>query len=728
MKGHLFLIFVLSSAFTWLASAADYDHRVVFDNSITNDFYYHGRGTVTAPSELELIKEKVPVETANCISPPNCLRLKWRSAFGGDWRVTLNFKKHWGSQDPIGDTLSFWLYSETPLTSEESPWMYLMDGSGEGTPTIPLIGTMKQFPARKWVRVQVPLKDFKGMFQGTADPKFDGGKISGIAIFQGLDDGTPRTLLLDEMQISDNPAAGQSAPATPTGLGAKGYDRHVDLTWQVSSQPNLQYYKIYRSLDGNQFASIGIQKPDLNRYVDFVGESGKTISYKISAVDRNYQESPASGLVSASTRAMTDDELLTMAQEACFRYYWEAGHPNAGMAIEVLPGDKDLVAVGSSGFGVMALIAGADRGFVTREQGAERMLKIVRFLGKADRFHGVWPHYLDGRTGKVRAYFGKYDDGGDLIETAFLIQGLLAARQYFNQDNPAEREIRDTITQFWRSVEWDWYRKDAKSDFLYWHWSPDYGFHISHPLVGWNESMIAYILGIASPTHPVPPSMYYSGWAGQNETAVQYRRNWSRTTQGDHYVNGNTYYGIKLDVGEATGAELFFTHYSFMGFDPRNKRDKYTNYFKNNRAIALIHHAYAIANPRKRVGYGDNCWGWSAGVNGGGRPLPRDDNGTITITASLASFPYTPEESMKALKHYYRDLGAKVWGIYGFRDGFNETDNWFEDVNMGLNQAPIVVMIENYRTGLIWKMFMSNPEIAPALKAIGFQEDQVGLD
>jgi hypothetical protein len=310
-----------------------------------------------------------------------------------------------------------------------------------------------------------------------------------------------------------------------------------------------------------------------------------------------------------------------------------------------------------------------------------------------------------------------------MVETSFLIQGLLVARRYFDRDLETEREIRETITDFWKSVEWDWYRKEADSDFLYWHWSPNHGFHISHPLIGWNETMIVYLLAIASPTHSVPASLYHTGWAGQSETAVRYRQGWSGTTHGDHYVNGNTYYGVKLDVGPVS--ELFFTQFSFMGFDPRHKKDRYANYFENNRNMALIHHAYSVENPRKHVGYGDDTWGRSAGVNaGGGRATPRGDNGTITVHAALGSFPYTPEESLKALKHFYRDLGGKLWGVYGFRDGFNLTENWFEDVYMGLNQAPITVMIENHRTGLIWKLFMSNPEIGAALEKIGFVTDQ----
>jgi hypothetical protein len=356
------------------------------------------------------------------------------------------------------------------------------------------------------------------------------------------------------------------------------------------------------------------------------------------------------------------------------------------------------------------------------------MLKIVRFLRRADRFHGVWPHFLNGRTGKVNPYFGEYDNGGDLVETAFLVQGLLAARQYFNRDIDAEREIRDTITEMWHAVEWDWYRRTPEGEVLYWHWSPDHGWHIAHPLIGWNETMIVYLLAIASPTHPIPPEMYHTGWAGQSPQAVEYRRNWSRTTEGDHYTNGNEYYGFKLDVGCGNGGELFFTQFSFLGFDPRDKRDRFTNYFQNNRQIALISRAYAIDNPLGRAGYGADCWGRSAGINsGGGRPLPRDDNGTICCSAALGSFPYVPDEALAALKHFYRDLGDRVWGAYGFHDGFNETDGWYDEVYMGLNQAQIVVMIENHRTGLVWRHFMANPEIESMLRRVGFVSAETAL-
>ncbi len=700
----------------------EYDRHVIFDNSLPDRSHYRSQGSFVSPSELELVGGKLPVETERYFTPPNCLRLKWRSQRGGDWRASLDLSKHWGSLDFSGDTLSFWCYSERELSWDELPLIYLADANGEGVPAIRLTGLLDKLPARQWVRVRLPFASFTAPIKSTSESRFDPRRVRTITIVQGLDDGQVHTLYLDDFKIDSETAHDATAPAAPTGLSARGFDRHVELIWQPNKDDDLQHYTIHRSFDGTTYTPVGIQKSHLTRYVDFIGESGRTAFYRISAVDRNYNESPLSIAVRAATRQMTDEELLTMVQEGCFRYYWDGAHPVAGMALEVIPGDRNLVALGASGFGIMALVVGVERGFITREQGVERMLKIVRFLAKADRFHGAWPHFLDGNTGKTIPYFGKYDDGGDLVETAFLMQGLLTARQYFDRDTKAEREIRETITEFWKSVEWDWYRKEATSDFLYWHWSPNHGFHISHPLVGWNETMIVYLLAIASPTHPVPASLYHTGWAGQSEVAVRYRQGWSGTTHGDHYINGNTYYGIKLDVGPPS--ELFFTHFSFLGSDPRHKRDRYTNYFKNNRNMALIHHAYSIENPLKRVGYGDQAWGRSAGINAGsGRPIPRGDNGTITIHAALASFPYTPEQSLKALKHYYRDLGGKLWGIYGFRDGFNPTENWFEDVYMGLNQGPITVMIENHRTGLIWKLFMSNPEIGPALERIGFKPD-----
>jgi exo beta-1,2-glucooligosaccharide sophorohydrolase (non-reducing end) len=703
-------------------ACAQYDQHVVFDNVRADHWFYYSNGSAVAPSTVELDHEHLPLATDTVHSPPNSLRLSWRSLTGGSWEVSINTVRGWRPIPLTGDTLSFWVRADAPLAADDAPRLAIVGDTGVAPPAISLLGTLKSLPAGEWTKISVPFSSFAGIYRGTSDTGVTAEHLAKLEIFQGLDDGAPHTLWLDDIRVDDSAVHPGPPPAAPTNLAARGYERHLELEW--AAVPQAESYRVYRADAAGAFKFVAVQSGRYTRFEDFVGAPDRAKRYRITAVDEAGDESAPSPIAQATTRTMSDEELLTMVQQGNFRYYWDGAHPNAGMAIEITPGDPDLVAVGSSGFGIMAVITGAERGFISRDAARERLEKICRFLDHADRFHGAWPHYLNGRTGRAIALFGKYDDGGDLVETAFLTQGLLSARGYFDRDTPAERELRRTISRLWEGIEWDWYRQKPDSDFLYWHWSPDYGFYINHPLVGWNETLIAYLLAIASPTHGVPASLWHSGWAGQSPMAVAYRRGWSHTREGDHYVNGHSYYGIPLAVGEGNGAELFFTQFSFLGFDPRDKRDAYANYFDNNRAIAQISQAYAMDNPRHFQGYGEDAWGQSAGQHtGGGRARPADDNGTLVVHAALGSMPYTPEASLKALRHYYRDLGAKLWGVYGFSDAFNPSDDWYEEEYAGLNQAQSVVMIENYRTGLLWRCFMANPEISPALQRIGFHTD-----
>jgi hypothetical protein len=704
-----------------------YDRHVLFDNSSSGIAHASSHGWAIAPSALELHSGAIPVTTERSVSPPNALRLTWLSAAGGDWRATVEVTRRYARPFRFeGAAITFWCYSDAELTAANAPLLFLEDVNQNGTPAMAIVRGERRIPARQWTQVSIPFADiFDRPTRGTDDSAFRVSEILSVTFMQGLDDRQRHTLYIDDIQIRDVESGDATAPPTPSAVTAKAYERHFDVSWSASQADDLLAYRIYRSTDGKTFIAVGTQQGSRTRFVDFTGAPPTRASYRVTAVDLAGNESaPSPASKPERTRAFSDDELLTMVQEASFRYYWDTAHPRAGLAPEVLPGDRNLLALGGSGFGLMAMIVAAERGFVARRDIAAHVLKTVRFLAGAERFRGAWPHFIDGDTGRAIPFFGKYDDGGDLVETAFMVQALLAVRQYFDRHDAVEREIRATATRLWREVEWSWYRQHDDSDVLYWHWSKNHGFHINHPLIGWNETLIVYLLGVASPTHAIPPELYHSGWAGDSERHVQYRRQWSRTTDGDRFVNGKSWYGIKLDVGVGNGSDLFFTHFSFMGFDPRGKRDRYTNYFENNRAIARINRAYCVENPRGFAGYGPDTWGLSAGINsGGGRPLPRDDNGTISVMAALASMPYTPNESLAALKHYYRDLGDRIWGIYGFHDGFNETQHWYEEAYMALNQAPIAVMIENHRTGLLWKLFMANPEIQPALDAIGFVAD-----
>ena len=353
----------------------------------------------------------------------------------------------------------------------------------------------------------------------------------------------------------------------------------------------------------------------------------------------------------------------------------------------------------------MAIVTGVHRNFITRAEGLERMQKIVGFLkNKADRFHGAYPHWLNGVTGKTIA-FSTNDNGADLVETSFLMQGLLTARQYFNGATAAETELRNNINEIWDEVEWNWFRKNNEN-VLYWHWSSDKGWAMNHQIRGWNECLITYVLAASSRTHAIPKIVYDNGWARNGDMR-----------------NGNTYYGYVLPLGPPLGGPLFWSHYSFLGINPFGLSDAYANYETQVVNHTKINYEYVKDNPRNFYGYSDRNWGLTASdiPNGYTANEPTNDRGVITPTAALSSFPYTPEESMKALHFFYYTLGNRLWGNMGFYDAFSLKDLWFANSTLAIDQGPIIIMIENHRSGLLWDLFTSSPEVKKGMKDLGFQ-------
>jgi len=404
---------------------------------------------------------------------------------------------------------------------------------------------------------------------------------------------------------------------------------------------------------------------------------------------------------------LSDDELLDEVQRQTFRYFWDFAHPVSGMARErsnrAYNYGDEVVTTGGTGFGIMATVVAVHRGWITRDTAARHLLKMVKFLAKADSYHGVFPHWLHGNTGKTIP-FSRKDDGADLVENAFLFQGLLTARQYFDAKSPLESELRNRINWLWSEIEWNWFTKGGE-EVLYWHWSPNNGWAMNFPLRGFNECLITYILAASSERYPVSPAVYHRGWA-----------------QSNFFKNGKSFFGIELPLGFDYGGPLFFSHYSFLGLSPKGLKDRYADYWMQNRNHTLINRAYCISNPKNFKGYGENCWGLTASDNheGYNAHSPDNDLGVITPTAALSAFPYTPEYSMQALRHFYYNLGDKIWSEYGFVDAFNESENWYAKSHLAIDQGPIIVMIENYRSGLIWDLFMSCPEILHGLKKLGF--------
>jgi hypothetical protein len=403
-----------------------------------------------------------------------------------------------------------------------------------------------------------------------------------------------------------------------------------------------------------------------------------------------------------------DEELLDKVQSQTFRYFWDFGHPISGMARERTT-SGDVVTTGGTGFGVMAMIAAAERGFISKNDALSRIQKIVTFLDtQCTSYHGAFAHWVNGATGATHP-FSQYDNGADLVETALLFQGLLTARQYFKSDNAGETMLRADITRLWEAIEWTWFQKGGEN-VLYWHWSPDYQWQMNMKITGWNEALIVYVLAEASPTHSISTEVYKQGWTGNGT-----------------FANGKSYYEYTLPLGPEYGGPLFFSHYSFLGINPKDLKDQYTDYWTQNRNHTLINYIYCVANPKKYAGYSADCWGLTAsdGNNGYSAHSPTNDKGVIAPTAALSSMPYTPDESMKALHFFYYKLGDKLWSDYGFADAFNLSEQWYDNQNIAIDQGPIVVMIENYRTGLLWRLFMADPEIKEGLKKPGFQSPDV---
>jgi hypothetical protein len=407
----------------------------------------------------------------------------------------------------------------------------------------------------------------------------------------------------------------------------------------------------------------------------------------------------------------SDEALLDWVQRQTLDYFWSFAHPLSGMARErsnQVPGYDYLETVtsGGTGFGIMALVAGASRGFLSPKEVCDRIRRIVAFLGRCERYHGVFPHFLHGGSGATIPFSTK-DDGGDLVETAFLIAGLLCARQFFSTRAPDEADLRSAIDGLWHSVEWDWHTRGSET--LYWHWSPRYGWEMNHAIAGWNECLITYVLAASSPTHAIAPAVYHRGW-----------------TDSPVFRNGKGYYGIELPLGPPFGGPLFFSQYSFLGLDPRGLRDRYACYWEQNRAQTLINRAHCIANPNGHAGYGTDCWGLTAcdGDAGYDNFSPTHDRGVVAPTAALSAMPYTPHESMKVLRSLCGEWGRQARSRFGFVDAFNISKRWYADGNLAIDQGPIVAMIENYRTALLWDLFMSCPEMGEGLRRLGFSRDR----
>ena len=422
---------------------------------------------------------------------------------------------------------------------------------------------------------------------------------------------------------------------------------------------------------------------------------------------------------SAPKTQLSEEALLDTVQKQTLKYFWDYAEPNSGMARERFhpdgnypKNDAHVVTTGGSGFGLMGIVAGMERGFIPRDSAVARLDKIADFLAEAPRFHGAWSHWLNGETGEVQA-FGEKDNGGDIVETSFLAQGFIVVREYLKNGSESEMAVASKYDELWKGIEWDWYTNNK--DGIYWHWSPVYEWEMDFMIEGYNECLITYVMAASSPDHAIDSKAYHDGWA----------RSGNITTEKEAY-------GLPLILKHNTrgdkGGPLFWAHYSYLGLNPKGLSDKYANYWDLNVNHSLINYKYCQENPKEFETYGPNSWGLTAsytkredGGIGYTAHSPDNDRGVVSPTAAISSIPYTPEESLAAMRYFYSDLNDLLWGPAGFYDAFSlEGEKWVAPWYLAIDQGPMVVMIENYRSGLIWDLFMQAPEVQKGLEKLEF--------
>jgi len=657
----------------------------------------------TSPPGLPQYNDKVPCSTT-AFKGSTSLKFNYTSASGGNWKVSI-FRSGWTNADVTAmDSISFFAYSTDEVPSSALPLIGLraMNKAGLGEVSS-LMYKLSDYntviPAGAWTQIKFPVSIIMND-SGNSDLNFTA--VKAVIFGQSETNNTSRTILVDEITVF------KSLLVVPpvTALAGTGYDSHAELTW-TPPMADLSY-RIYASFDGGTNYELRGETTD-SIYLDFVPVSGrnKTVEYRVVTLAQNRESDPAA--TSATLRDYTDEELIDMVQRYAFRYFWEGAHQASGMALERTDGGSSTAASGATGMGLMALIVAHEREYRPKEEIKDRILNILSFLETCDRYQGAWSHWYNADT-KHTQPFTTDDDGGDLVETSFIAQGLIALKHYFSGTDAKSVQIRDKSDLLWKGVNWNWYRQYGQN-VLYWHWSPNYLFSKNMKISGWNEALVTYVMAASSPTNGVPKEVYTEGWARNGAMVVK-----------------RTYYTYEINLSPNYGGPLFWVHYSHLGINPHGLTDQYANYWQEHVNTVKIHVAYAVANPSGFKNYSNKCWGLTASDDPNGytahQPVS-NDNGTISPTAALASMPYTPEESLRALKYFYRERGKDVFGPYGPYDAFNDELNWVKKAYIGIDQGPIVVMIENHRTGLLWNNVMVDADVRAGLTKLGFQTTSV---
>jgi len=671
-----------------------YDQGIVAVNNLgASDFEY------THPPGGEQWNDKVPCSTT-AYKGSTSLKFNYTSSASGNWFVSI-FRNDWSEADISGlDSLSFYIYSETEFPGAALPLIGLkainVSGAGEVSSSLYELSDYNgDIPSSTWTRITFPLDI---IMNDGANSTMDFSRAKAVTFNQSEDDNSSRIILIDE--ITAYKTIGDIPPVAV--FTATGYDSHAELTWE---QPSAGLsYRIYSSSDDGVSFRL-VTETDADFYMDFVTEDerNKNITYRIVATAQDKESDPNEETV--EIRDFTDDELMDMVQRYSFRYFWEGAHQETGMALERSNGNGRTAASGATGMGLMAMIVAHEREYQPKGLVKDRILMILDFLETCDRHHGAWSHWYNADTKKTQP-FSEKDDGGDMVETSFVAAGLIAVKNYFTGTDTKSVLIREKADQLWKEIDWTWYRQGGQNT-IYWHWSPNTDFEMNMQVRGWNEALITYIMAASSPTYGIPKAVYTAGWA-----------------RNGNIVNRRMFYSIPIELSPNWGGPLFWLHYTHLGINPHGLVDEYADYWQEHVNTTKIHYEYAIDNPLGHTNYSAKCWGLTASDDPYGYTAHKpwdNDNGTISPTAALSSMPYLPGKVMKALKYFYRDRGEDLFGKYGPYDAFNDKLDWVKESYIGIDQGPIVVMIENHRTGLLWNNVMIDSDVQAGLEELGFE-------
>lgn len=411
-------------------------------------------------------------------------------------------------------------------------------------------------------------------------------------------------------------------------------------------------------------------------------------------------------LGTAPARALTTPALLDTLQYTSFQYFWNEANPANGL-IRDRSTSGSPASIASTGFGLSAICIGVDHGWVTREAARQRVLTTLNTFWTKPQgsgqtgyigYKGLYYHFLDMTTA-TRTWTCEVST----IDSALLFAGMLDARQYFAGADSVETRIRALADSIYLRADWNFFRNLNPGILM--GWKAGTGFAGFGQWIGYNEAMILYFLALGSPTHPVPTTA------------------WSAWTSGYDWL---TAYGYSF----VTCPPLFTHQYSHCWIDFRTIQDAYMTshgmtYFENSRRATLAQRNYCIANPGGWTGYGTNLWGLTAsdgpfGYQAAGAPPAQNDNGTIAPTAAAGSIPFAPDECIPVLHNLYDTYKAQLWGPYGFRDAFNLTYNWWGTDYIGIDQGPVIMMIENYLNGRTWDRLRQNQYLQNGLQRAGF--------